>query len=83
MMTYKGSGSRDECNGYEVISLLIVSGKVHGKIVNEIMMKIADESVLMIMFLEKRWECGDKIFALKMERKAVCFFIDLEKAYDS
>ncbi len=42
---YKGKVSREECNNYRSISLLIVPGKICGRILNERMMKITNKSV--------------------------------------
>ncbi len=75
----KGKGSRSDCNSYTGISLLCAPRKVCGRVLNERMMKLTDESI------------GDKhTIVLKMiagkhlgkDRKLHAAFMDLGKAYD-
>ncbi len=85
---YEGKGNREECNNYRGISLLSVSGKIYGRILNEIMMKITDKNVDDEQggFLRGR-ECVDQIFAVKIlvekylekDGKLFAGFMGLEK----
>ncbi len=64
---YKGKGNREECNDYRSISLLSVPGKIYGRILNERMMKITDNSVGDEQGgFRKGRGCIDQIFAVKI-----------------
>ncbi len=64
---YKGKGNREECTNYRGISLLIVSGKIYGRVFNERIMKITDKSVGDVQGgFRKGRGYVDQIFAVKI-----------------
>ncbi len=88
---YKGKGNREECNNYRGKSLLSVPGKIHGRILNERMMKITDKSMGAEQGgFRKGRGCVDQNFAVKIlvekylekDRKLFAAFMNLEKPYD-
>ncbi len=88
---YKGKWKREECDNYRGISLLSVQGQIHGRILNERMMKLTDKSVGDEQGgFRKGRGYVNQIFTVKMlvekylekDRKLFTAFMDLEKAYD-
>ncbi len=64
---YKGKCNREDCNNYRGISLLSVSGKIYGRIINERMMKTTDKCVGDEQGgFRKGRGCIDQIFAVKI-----------------
>ncbi len=92
VLLYKGKGKREECNNYRGISVLIVPGKIYGRILNERVMKITDKSVGAEQGgFRKGRGCVDQIFAvnilveqyLEKDRKLFAAFMDVEKMKDN
>ncbi len=88
---YKGKGNREECSNYRGISLLLVPGKIYGRILNERMMEITDKSVGDEQEgFQKGRGCINQIFAVKIlvekylekNRNLFAAFMDLEKTCD-